>query len=77
MAQPGRFAILFTDVVNSYLSDAEIAMTEGPMLQKFFGTLQLLGCVLRWVSGDVGVSKHINMGYQWDNIWYINEIIVG
>ena len=39
-----RFAILFTDVVNSYLSDAQIAATEGPMLHKFFGTLQWLGC---------------------------------
>jgi hypothetical protein len=42
-------------VVNSYLSDAEIAMTEGPMLQKFFGTLQLQGCsvLVMWTSLDV------------------------
>lgn len=64
------FAILFTDVVNSYLSGAEIAMTEGPMLQKFFGTLQSSTLTLfQSISGGLSWAEAVDplmpMGWLW------------
>eukprot|EP00435_Cladocopium_sp_Y103_P002855 s333_g1.t1 len=66
------FAILFTDVVNSYLSDpdAEIAMTEGPLLQKFFGTLQSSTLTLfQSISGGLSWAEAVDplmpMGWLW------------